>query len=91
MFITNATDLFADGTKAVLVVEADPRRKALNIFAGTEDLWFGGNKGVQGGTIGNRIAAGTSVEIKTSAEIWVIRLAPAEGQFSYSEEFNGDG
>lgn len=87
MRISDAVDLYVDGTKAVKVVEEDPNRFAVNLFAGIEDLWWGGTKNVKAGTIANKVRAGGSLEVKTGAEIWVIRAAGAAADFSFSEEF----
>ncbi len=91
MFITNAVDLYADGLEAVKVVDADERRTSLNISAGTTPLFWGGNRKVKAGTVSNAVIAGGRFEIKTSAEVWVIRQAGDAGTFGFSEEFTGDG
>jgi len=87
MNLTNAIDINVGADMAVKLVDADPKRKILNLFPGTANIWFGGNKNVKAGTIGNKVLAGSNLEITSSAEIWVIRASGDETLCSYSEEF----
>lgn len=92
MKLGNAVDVLVTD-RAVKLLDANPKRRTVNLWAGPDsNLWFGGDKSVQAGTIGNLVAAGTApVEIRSSAEIWVIRQTNTSGLCSYSEEFTTDG
>lgn len=85
--ITNAVDVYVDYSKSVQLAPANPRRRFVNIWAGTSDLWFG-NREVKGGTIGNKIEAGTKVELEYRGTIWVIRNGADAGMCSFSEEID---
>lgn len=88
MKLGNAVDVLV-GDRPVKLLDENPRRRVVNIWPGEEShVWFGGDKNVKPNTIGNRIPAGTSpVEIKSSAEIWVVRAPNTSGLAGYSEEF----
>lgn len=92
MKLGNAVDVFV-GEKAVKLLDANAKRKTVNLWAGPDShLWFGGNRNVQAGTIGNQVSAGTApVEIKASGEVWVIREKNTSGLCGYSEEFTFNG
>lgn len=84
--LTNAVDIFVDGTRPVKLSNANSNRKVINIWAGDTDLWYGGRT-VKSGTIGHKVTVGQMVEVKTSAEIWVIRVPNTAGKCSFSEEY----
>lgn len=88
--ITNATDVFADDTRGVLLAAANTKRRVINIWAGDSDLWFG-NRSVKGGTIGNKVDAGSKVELTLRGDIYVIRNTGDAGLCSFSEEINAGG
>lgn len=92
MKLGNAVDVYV-GEKAVKLLDANPKRRTVNLWAGPDShLWYGGDRNVQAGTIGNLVAAGTApVEIKSSAEIWIIREKNTSGMCGYSEEFISNG
>ena len=88
--VTNAVDVFADSNRSVLLASANDRRRIINIWAGDSDLWFG-DRSVTGGTIGNKIAAGSRVELSLRGAIYVIRHSADAGLCSFSEEIeHGD-
>lgn len=88
--ITNAIDVFVGSDKPLLLSKANANRTIINIWAGDTDLWFG-NRSVKGGTIGNKVKAGTKVEISLRGDIYVIRNASNSGLCSFSEEINSEG
>jgi len=88
--VTNAVDVFASNTRSVLLASANDRRRVINIWAGDSDIWFG-NRSVTGGTIGNKISAGSRVELSLRGAIYVIRDGSDTGLCSFSEEISSGG
>ncbi|WP_417449527.1 hypothetical protein [Kordiimonas sp.] len=84
--LTSAKNVTVRSDRAVLLVDANPRRKVLNITAGDFDVWVG-QLDVRPVTEQNKIPANTrGVFSNIQSEIWVIAAAPNTGKISYSEE-----
>jgi len=84
--LTSARNVTVGGERAVILVEANPRRKVLNITAGDFDIWVG-QVDVRPDTEQNKIPAGTRGVFKDiQSEIWVIAAEGQLGKISYSEE-----
>ena len=84
--LTSAKNVTVNGERAVILVEANPRRKVLNITAGTFDVWVG-QRDVRPDTEQNKISAGArGVFSNIQSEVWVIAASGQLGKISYSEE-----
>ena len=82
--------LFVDGTKAVKLVDNNPRRRFLNIWSGGSDLYYG-TRNIKPTNYGQKVPAGEHGLIeKDTDEVWVIRAASTSGLCEYSEE-NSNG
>lgn len=88
MKLTNARAVYVDSRKAVKLVEENPNRRVLNVKALDSDLYYGGNSDVEANLSGFRIRANQTVEIKSGAEIWVIRANNTAGNCQFQEELN---
>ena len=84
--LTNPIDIYVDGSQPIKLVGANALRRAINIWAGTTDLWYG-DRNITAGSQGNKIMPGIPVEIAKGAEVWVIRESGNAGACAYSEEF----
>ncbi len=87
--LTNPIGVYVDSKRAVKLVDANDRRRILNLYAGKSDITYGGNKDITPNDDGFNLVKPNfnSVEIKSGAEIWVIRKEGDAGNCGYSEEF----
>lgn len=76
------------GSRPVKVADANPRRRSLTIFAGTFDIWIGGNEDMTAGTVGAKAIAGGHFTTENQGEIWAVRMPGDETLCGVQPEFN---
>ena len=84
--LSSARNVTVNADRAVLLVDANPKRKVLNVTGGAFDVWLG-QRDVLPNTEQNKLPAGTrGVYTNIQSEIWVIASGGNTGKISYSEE-----
>lgn len=86
--LDSAVPYFVGHKKPVRLSHGNERRLVFNLWAGPFDLFWGNQNVRPSINGGNRVKAGGNVEIKSNADIWVIRNTGEEGLCEFSEEFS---